>query len=165
MRALSLHHITAANWRATLGLSVHPEQQRFVAGYTPIAAIILAKAYVRAGGFCWEPYAIATEPTIVGLFALAYQPDSADVYWLYHFFIDRQYQGQGYGAAALGAIIDMVAQQHPHCRQISLTVHPENGRAQQLYTRFGFERTEASIDEENVYRCIIPSAAARCSMG
>ena len=60
MADIVLHEITAANWRATLALGVHPEQQRFVADCQPIAAIVLAKAYVGAGGMHWQPYAIAT---------------------------------------------------------------------------------------------------------
>jgi len=156
MIRISLHEITAANWRTTLSLSVHPEQQRFIADYTPIAAIILAKAYVRPGGLLWMPYAIYAEQTIVGLLALAYRPDSSDDYWIYHFFIDQQHQGQGYGTAALGTLIDLVTEHHPKCRQLNLTVHPENDRAQQLYSRLGFEATDHLINEEVVYRRIIP---------
>jgi diamine N-acetyltransferase len=80
MCRISLHEITAANWRATLSLTVHPEQQRFIADYTPIASLILAKAYVRPGGLLWTPYPICDEQTLIGLLALAYQPDSIDQY-------------------------------------------------------------------------------------
>lgn len=80
MSTVVLHEITAANWRATLNLTVHPAQQRFIAEYTPIAALVLAKAYVRPGALHWLPYAIATDQALVGLLALAYQPDSIDNY-------------------------------------------------------------------------------------
>ncbi len=53
MPPISLQEVTAANWRATLNLRVHPEQQRFIADCTPIAAIVLAKAYIRPGGLLW----------------------------------------------------------------------------------------------------------------
>jgi diamine N-acetyltransferase len=152
MIAISLHEITAANWRTTLTLSVLPEQQRFIADYTPIAALVLAKAYVRPGGLRWTPYAIAVEQTLVGLVALVYQPESTDDYWLYHFFIDHHYQGQGLGTAALGALLNLVSRQHPTCQQVKLTLHPENERARQLYTRLGFEVTGERIDGEVVYR-------------
>lgn len=155
MIAISLHEITAANWRATLALSVRPEQQRFVADYTPIATLVLAKAYVCASGLRWIPYAIYAEQTLVGLVALAYQPASIDDYWLYHFFIDHRYQGQGYGAAALDALIHWVTRQHPKCHQVKLTVHPENEQAQQLYARLGFEETGERLDGEAVYRRIV----------
>ena len=157
MIALSLYEITAANWRATLNLTVHPDQQRFIANHTPIAAIVLAKAYVRSGGFHWIPYAIAIEQTLVGLLALAYQPNSPDTYWLFHFFIDHHYQGQGYGTAALSKLFDLLNQNHHTCRKLKLTVHPDNKRAQQLYTHLGFETTDEWLDGEPVYRRILLS--------
>ena len=43
MRTITLREVTRENWRATLSLAVHPEQQRFIADHTPIAAIALAK--------------------------------------------------------------------------------------------------------------------------
>ena len=57
MNGLSLQEVTRENWRATLGLAVFPEQQRFIADYAPITAVALAKAYVRPGGLVWVPYA------------------------------------------------------------------------------------------------------------
>ena len=49
MKELSLKEVTRENWRATLCLAVFPEQQRYIADYVPIAAIALAKAYIRPG--------------------------------------------------------------------------------------------------------------------
>src|SRR5579872_1481542 len=54
---LTMREVTRENWRATLRLAVHPEQQRFIADTVPIAAIALAKAYNRPGGLLWLPYA------------------------------------------------------------------------------------------------------------
>ncbi len=53
MKVLSIQEVTRENWRATLDLTVFPEQQRFIADYVPIAAIALAKAYIRPGGLVW----------------------------------------------------------------------------------------------------------------
>src|SRR5215213_2507994 len=105
MPSITIRDIRAQNWRATLALSVHPDQQRFIADHAPIAAIVLAKAYVRPDGLVWAPYAIYAGAEIVGMFALVYDPGSPDQYWVYHFFIDRLQQGQGYGKAALRALI------------------------------------------------------------
>src|SRR3954465_11948740 len=100
MPPITLREITRENWRAALSLAVHPDQQRFIADHTPIAAIVLAKAYIRPDGLEWEPYAIYADAEMVGLIALAYAPASRDQYWVYHFFIDRAQQGKGYGKAA-----------------------------------------------------------------
>ena len=152
MAAITLREITRRNWRAALALEVAPEQQRFVAGHAPIAAIVLAKAYVRPGGLLWIPYLIAADTRPVGLLALAYIPGSTDNYWLYHLFIDRREQGRGHGGQALRALIALVAAQHPACRQLNLTVHPENSPAQRLYTAAGFRPTGEERDGEPVYR-------------
>jgi len=97
---------------------VHPDQQRFIADYVPIAAIALAKAFIRPGGFIWVPYAIYADRDMVGFIELAYEPNSPNQYWIYHFFIDQMQQGKGYGKAALQAFIQLVKQQHPSCQQI-----------------------------------------------
>ena len=88
---------------------------------------------------------------VVGFAVLAYEPGCAEQYWVYHFFVDRTQQGKGYGRAALGALLRLVAAEHSRCRQINLTVHPENVRAQRLYTGFGFRATGAVMDGEPVY--------------
>ncbi len=105
MPTITLREITRENWRAALSLAVHPEQQRFTADHTPIAAIMLAKAYIRPDGLVWIPYAIYAAEEIVGLIELAYEPDSQEQYWVYHFFIDHSQQGQGYGKAAFRAFM------------------------------------------------------------
>jgi len=151
MASISLYQVSEVNWRATLQLAVHPDQQRFIADYVPIAAIALAKAFIRPGGLIWIPYAIYADGQMVGLIELAYERNSAAHYWIYHFFIDQVQQGKGYGKAALQAFIVLVKEQHPNCQQLKLTVHPENSRARSLYTSVGFRPTGAQQDDEPVY--------------
>ena len=155
MERVTIAEVTRANWRATLALGVAPEQQRFIAAYAPIAALGLAKAYIRPCGFIWTPYAFyahdeTAEPEgeLVGFTMLAYTPESADDYWLFHFFIDQRFQGRGYGALALQQLIAHLRVTHPHSRALQLTVHPENARAQRLYTRAGFRPTGETLDGE-----------------
>ncbi len=147
-----LREVTRENWRETLQLAVRPEQQRFVADYAPIAAIALAKAYIRPGGAIWTPYAIYAGVTMVGFLALAYEPDTADQYWLFHFFIDQRYQGRGYGRAALQRFIELVRREYPQCQMLQLVVHPENVVAQRLYTAAGFRPTGTERWGEPVYQ-------------
>lgn len=159
MEPMSLRAVTQANWRATLGLEVHPDQQRFIADSTPIAAIALAKAYIRPGGAVWEPYAIYTGSTLVGFLELAYTPGSHDDYWVFHFFIDQRFQGRGYGQAALAQLIALVQERYPDCHTLRLVVHPENTRAQQLYTRAGFRATGELRWDEPVYQLALRDPA------
>jgi diamine N-acetyltransferase len=151
MTSISLCTVSEANWRATLQLTVHPDQQRLIADYVPIAAIALAKAFIRPGGLVWEPYAIYADRALVGFVELAYTRNSRACYWIYHFFIDYIHQGKGYGTRALQQLITLVTACNPDCQQIKLTVHPENHRAQLVYTRVGFHPTGEAQDGEPVY--------------
>lgn len=152
-----MREVTRENWRATLGLAVLPEQQRFVADYVPIAAIALAKAYIRPAGLVWVPYAFYADQEMIGFAELAYEPDSVDNYWMLHFFIDRNYQGEGYGKGALRLFLQFVKDHHPRCQALQLTVHPENVPAQRLYSSVGFQPTGDLSGGEPVYRLALSS--------
>lgn len=149
---ITIREVAGDNWRETLTLTVRPEQQRFISDYAPIAAIALAKAYVRPGGMIWTPYAIYADATMVGFFALAYKPETNDQYWLFHFFIDQRHQGRGYGMAAMRCLIELIGREHPQCQTLHLTVHPENLAAQRLYTAAGFQPTGGERWGEPVYQ-------------
>ena len=152
MPAISLREISRENWRDALTLTVRPDQQRFVADYTPIVLIGLAKAYVGSLGLTWLPYAIYADEMMIGFVELAYKPDTHDQYWMYHFFIDERKQGKGLGKLALQAFIEQVKIQFPNCQCINLTVHPENVSAQHLYLRAGFIPTGENFQGEPLYR-------------
>jgi diamine N-acetyltransferase len=153
--------VTRDNWRASLALGVHPEQQRFVADYAPIAALALAKAYVGAGEKSWRPFLIEAEGGFVGFVALAVpEGDQAPRQcWVFHFFIDSAQQGMGNGRAAVQALIGEVRQRYPECEAISLTVHPENTNARQLYETAGFTATGEEQDGEPVYALAVGELA------
>ncbi len=149
---ISLAPVTQENWRAALRLAVHPDQQRFVAEYAPVAAVALAKAYLRLGDLTWAPYAISAGSEVVGFVALAYEPASVDEYWVFHFFIDQRCQGRGYARAALERLIALVKREHPASQMMQLVVHPENRVAQHLYTSAGFRPTGAERWGEPLYQ-------------
>ena len=152
MNELSLREVTRENWRATLGLAVFPEQQRFIADSAPIAAIALAKAYIRPGGLIWVPNAFYADAEMVGFTELAYEPESVNNYWIFHFFIDRHSQGRGYGKEALRLFLQFIQDYHPQCQALQLTVHPENEHARRLYIGVGFQPTGATLGDEPVYQ-------------
>jgi diamine N-acetyltransferase len=158
---ITLVQVNADNWRDTLQLSVHPEQLRFVAEYSPIAAIALAKAFIRPHDMIWIPYAIYADEQLVGFIELACKPESENRYWLYHFFIDRSQQGKGYGKQALNAFIQMVRETYARCRELRLSVHPDNVAAVRLYSHLGFQPTGEAFDNgELVYALhISPSSS------
>jgi len=118
---ITFREVTGDNWRETLELSVRPEQQRFISDYAPIAALALAKAYIRPGDMTWIPYAVYAGATMVGFFALAYRPETNDQYWLFHFFIDQRYQERGYGRAAMQRLIELIGRVYSQCQTLHLT--------------------------------------------
>jgi diamine N-acetyltransferase len=152
---IELREVTQANWREALRLTVAPHQQRFIAEYAPIVAVALSKAYLHLDGATWVPNAIYADAVMVGFVALAYQPGTTDQYWIFHFFIDQRYQGRGYGQAALRRFIELVTQQHPACRLLQLVVHPENDRAQRLYTAAGFRPSGTERWGEPAYQLAV----------
>ncbi len=155
---VELREVTPANWQEALRLAVYPDQQRFIAMYAPIVAIALAKAYLHLGGATWSPYAIYADATMVGFVELAYESDTPDQYWVFHFFIDHRYQSRGYGRAALQRFIELVKREHPTCELLQLVVHPENHRAQFLYTAAGFCPSGAERWGEPVYQLAMRDA-------
>ena len=68
----SIEPVTRENWRSTLPLEVAPDQQRFVAHYSPISLVILAKAHVGALGKHWVPLLIRRDGEPAGMVAVAY---------------------------------------------------------------------------------------------
>jgi diamine N-acetyltransferase len=152
MATITLVQVNADNWRDTLALSVYPEQQRFVADFAPIALIALAKAYIRPDDMLYSPYAIYADEQMVGFFEFACQPDTENRYWLFHFFIDQAEQGKGYGKAALITFIQKVQESYPRCRELRLSVHPDNVAAVRLYSGLGFQPAGEMFDNgELVY--------------
>jgi diamine N-acetyltransferase len=148
MSDISIKLISSDNWREALELSVHDEQQKFVASINPPVAIALAKAYIRPGGKMVEPYGIYNQNKMVGFFNLHYTPDSKDDYWLFHFFIDKRFQRNGLGSKALNELIRNIRYNHPACNRLYLTVHPENEAGKLFYLKFGFsEENKMTFDE------------------
>src|SRR5260370_41636825 len=153
---ISLAPVTQETWRAARRLAVRPDQPRFVAEYAPVVAVALAKAYLRLGDLTWAPYAISAGAEMVGFVALAYEPASADDYWVFHFFIDQRYQGRGYARAALERLLALVKRAHPANQTMQLVVHPENHVAQHLYTSAGFRPTGAERWGEPPSQLVLP---------
>jgi len=126
--------VTKENWETALELEVHPDQQKFV----PSPAESLASAYIKPWDEALDPYAILSENKMIGLFYLSYTPESKDNYWIGGFFIDKKYQGLGYGKSSLNKILEFIQSIHPNCQQMKLTVEQENNVARTLYEEIGF---------------------------
>jgi diamine N-acetyltransferase len=145
---VALAAIDQANWRAAMSVQVTPDQLRFVAGYQPIALLILAKAYVQPGDLGWEPLAVTSEGSVVAVAALAHASTHSE---LLHFAVDASRQRAGIGSAAVELLVAHVVSTRPNAREVRLTVHPDNAGAQQFYRGRGFLPTGAIRDGEPVW--------------
>jgi len=131
---IQLVPISKENWETALELKIEPEQEKFV----PSPAESLASAYIKPWDEALDPYAIMLENKMIGLFYISYTPDSADNYWIGGFFIDKKYQGSGYGKLSLNKILRFIPTVHPNCQEMKLTVEEENSLARNLYENLGF---------------------------
>lgn len=58
--------------------------------------------------------------------------------WMDRFLIDQKYQGQGHGKKALSDLIQYLFDRYS-CKEIYLSLYPDNQRAFALYCNLGFE--------------------------
>ena len=124
-----------------LKLRVRPDQEEFV---SPVA-VTLADALVCEGS---EPMAILLGDRPIGFYRLEESVRSiaghdvdCPALGLRSFFIDRDWQGRGWGSAVMVAVIDDVETRHPGIEALVLTVNCRNTPALALYQRAGFVDT------------------------
>ncbi len=138
---ISVMPVLAAERSAIEALRVAPSQQGFVA----TNSVSLKQADAQA--FC-VPFSIRADEKLVGFAMYALDPDDGN-YWIYRFMIAEQFQGRGYGTAALTALVERM-QALPGCSSIVLGVEPANGTAARLYRRAGFLERGDKLDGETI---------------
>lgn len=145
---IQLKIVTRENWEEALQLKVGSSQEKFA----PSVAVSLAKVYIKPDGDDVEyiPFAIYENETMVGFVMHAYEENTTNMYWINGFIIDENYQGKGYGKAALAEMVKWIVNRFPQCSEIRLTVFQDNLIARKLYTSFGFKPTGEVWGEEDV---------------
>lgn len=150
--ALVLRKVSGIAWREAFRLMLHPGQRKFVStGLSPILVSLLKTSARRKN--CLPLAAYLDEGQMVG-FLLLTQARASRECWLDHFFIDRHYQGQGYGKEVLARVIEL-AKVDLSCRYLCLRVSDENSHAQRLYLGIGFENTGKRRGRQLIYRLAI----------
>jgi diamine N-acetyltransferase len=127
---VTLRKITKENWEECVGLQVSEKQRGFVASnlYSIAQVQFLSN---------FEALAIYDDEKMVGFTLFGLDEDDNN-YWIYRMMVDEQYQGNGYGTAALNEIINILSKKSD-CLIIMLGYHPENYGAERLYFSAGFE--------------------------
>ncbi|MFD6041079.1 GNAT family N-acetyltransferase [Streptomyces koyangensis] len=141
-RLVTLAPVTDANWRAVADLAPHDDQRRFVAALGARYLLLSLREEV------WTSLAVDAGDRTVGHLMWAYDADE-DAHWIGGMLVDAAEQGRGVGRAALNVLLDRFAAD-PGCREIRLSVHPDNTAATRLYTALGFRPTGLLEDDEVV---------------
>ena len=135
---IRLVDIDPGNWRFPLEVSV--EQKRYVAS----PAVLLARAYAYRNRRS-RAYLVYDDDTPVGM-GLYYDEPEFNRYDFSQFFIDRRYQGRGYGRAATQMILDTLKKDGRY-NKVVLCYIEGNEAAKKLYESFGFQETDRDEDE------------------
>lgn len=148
MTIVHLTPITRENWQACCELSLPAEQQDFVASnlYSIAETQFYPTMQIRA---------IMTQAnTLVGLAVYGISPSTGQ-YRVARLMIDQAYQGQGYGRAAMQAIL-AEAEALEAVDQVWLSYREHNHAARKLYQSLGFQ--EQSCDPNGRIVAMYPLA-------
>jgi diamine N-acetyltransferase len=126
--------VTSDNWLQCIELSLSPDQQDFVASnlYSIAEAQFYPSITLRA---------VATrEEHIVGFVVYGLSPTSQQ-YKIVRLMVDHRHQGQGYGRAAMEAVIaDILAT--TDANEVWLSYRSWNTAARRLYLSLGFREQD-----------------------
>jgi diamine N-acetyltransferase len=142
---IRLERVTQDNLQQVITLDIADEQRRFLE--TPSVLYGVAEVQFHP---TYLPYAIYDDQRIVGFVIYGYLPEDHSKWWIPLLIIDRHYQGKGYGQAAMEAIIKIVREQVPDCKEIALSYKQDNTVAEHLYLKVGFEKTDEIDDRGQV---------------
>lgn len=136
---VTLQPLTRANLWDVVELKLHPGQENFVAPNIDS----IANAYVEP---TFVPLAVYAGDELAGFVMYGQHPETG-AWWVIRLMIDRDHQGNGYGRAAMKAVIAMMIEE-VGCDEIVTSFNPENAVAAGLYASLGFQPTGEIEDDE-----------------
>ena len=146
---LALRHIDSTNKDAIESLDVSDFQKQYIASNKKSLETAAEEEYREIA----RPFAICADGNIIGftMFAFDLASDNPkDRYWLWRFMIDENWQGKGYGSAALEKIISYFKDHGAD--HILLSTKETNTAALSLYRKYRFAETGEMNGEEIVLR-------------
>ncbi|TDL34213.1 GNAT family N-acetyltransferase [Jeotgalibacillus sp. S-D1] len=154
---ITIQKVTEENREEAIKLSGKDSQRDLV----PSVAESLSKISEKPDGenVTYLPFAIYEGDTMVGFIMHAYEEETTNMYWINGFIIDQQFQGKGYGKAALTKMIHWIRDNFDHCSEIRLSVSKENESAYELYKNFGFVETGETVGKEDVLFLSVQTAS------
>jgi len=146
---MTLREITRDNWLQCVRLTVAPEQEAFVASN---GASLAQSKYEPE----WIPLALYDDEEMVGFVMYGVNREEGK-YWILRVMVDRRYQGQGYGRAAMRLLLERL-RAIPGCDEVAISYEPENEVARRLYASCGFRETGEILEGETVARLTFDSS-------
>jgi diamine N-acetyltransferase len=137
---VTLRPLTRDNLWAVVELKRLPGQEAFVADNIDS----IANASVEP---TWVPLAVYAGEALVGFVMYGQYPPDTGAWWVIRLMIDRAQQGNGYGRAAMEAVIAMMVER-VGCAEIVTSFNPANEVAARLYASLGFRPTGEIEDDE-----------------
>ena len=131
-------------WYATVECTLFPSQKENVnpAGFS------LGRAYLNPKNHL--PCIIWKDNIRIGFILLCRWSDGSANSWSY--YLDRNYQGQGYGKAAANLAIKILKAAQP-AMPIKIAVEQGNIKAQALYRSIGMQESDEMDGDELVFEC------------
>ncbi|MEM8677620.1 MAG: GNAT family N-acetyltransferase [Cyanobacteria bacterium P01_G01_bin.67] len=145
---IQLKEVTKKNWIDCIKLSLHPEQKKNVA---PNVDSIAESKFNPDN----QLRAIYKEDKIIGFLAFCVENDPPDpeLYWIFRFMIDKNFQGKGYGTKALKLVIEEIKELG--AKRIQTMHKPKNEVAGKLYQKLGFSYIGSLEDGDLLIEMII----------
>ncbi|HEL1649406.1 GNAT family N-acetyltransferase [Streptococcus suis] len=144
-----LKTVDESSYQAVLDLTVAEADKGFVA---PNVRSLADAWLYRMNGDVF-PYAIWADEQVVG-FALIDIDEDIQQYMLWRFMIGQEFQGKGYGQAALEVVIDQ-ARAHPVCNHLIVSYVKGNQKMARLLEKNGFV-LDLEEERELVFRLETP---------
>ncbi len=160
MATVQLHDIvTAEDKAAVLALRRGPGQERYLGSMESHFEDAVEDAVA-----CPRMWAVRDGPRLVGFVmisdgipaeTLAADDDIVGPYFLWRLLIDEAFQGQGYGRAAIDAVVDYL-HTRPDAEILLTSCRAGDGSPQPFYLRYGFIRTGEVKWGEDLLRLDLP---------
>lgn len=157
---VEFQRITWENFQECIKLELKEEQKNYVASNL----YSLAQSYVALlnDDLPAMTFAIYADEKMVG-FIMMYHDTAEEnefedeaCYGILRFMIDKRYQGQGYGKAALAkALAYITTYPQGEAASVYISYEPENEAAKKLYKSFGFHETGQLIEGETVVKKVL----------
>ena len=160
---IELRKITGDNIDEVIALDVGENQKDFILETTNLRCFADAHM-LNADGIPANPLAIYVDDTMVGFVMYIYDTTDHEsfknevyygekAYFIWHFMIDKRYQGKGYGKLAFEKMLeDIETMPDGESQYVDLFYHKNNVIAKELYASFGF--VETGIIQDNSVHAI-----------